>query len=68
MLSRYDKQALKNYRSLLQNVVSFVGLSCKSDLYFDFSHTASCAHSVSHTNESCLQIEWHCAWADLFLV
>ena len=30
----YDEQAPSNYRSLLQNIVSFIGLFCKRDLYF----------------------------------
>ena len=30
----YDWWAPKNYRSLLQNIVSFIGLVCKRDLCF----------------------------------
>jgi len=30
----YDQQAPEKYRSLVQNIVSFIGLFCKRDLYF----------------------------------
>ena len=32
--TRYDQQAPENFRFLLQSVVSFIGLFCKSDLLF----------------------------------
>ena len=38
----YDQQAHSNYRSVLQNVVSFIGLFCKRDLQF----WRQCLHQI----------------------
>jgi len=51
---------IQNYRSLLQNIVSFIGLFCKRDSQFQgaywssncLSHTLSLSFSLSHTRIS----------------
>ena len=48
-----------NYRSLLQNIVSFIGLFCKTDLYFSWMCDASWICRTNHWEVIWLIYMWH---------
>jgi len=51
----YDEWAAWNYKSLLQNIVSFIGLFCKRDRWFQKSTNRS--HPISHMDDTFFVIE-----------